>query len=132
MWDCLAEAKVYNPQLKKFNFKTISCYFIAYPKWSECFTFHCPSNITRIVETRHVIFENGNVSRSNVNRTINLEENRTYVSISIIWEVTNSIPLVREANEGTHVHDVSNINEAHMLATRTLTKVAKRQKICHT
>jgi hypothetical protein len=56
VWGCPTEAKVYNPHIKKLDFKTVSCYFIGYLERSKDFRFYCPSHTTRIVETRHVIF----------------------------------------------------------------------------
>jgi hypothetical protein len=55
MSGCPAEAKVYNPHIKKLNFKTVSCYFIDYPERSKGFRFYCLSHTTRIVETIHVV-----------------------------------------------------------------------------
>jgi hypothetical protein len=66
VWGCPAEAKVYNPHIKKLDSKTISYYFIGYPKRSKNFRFYCPPHTTTIVETRHaVFFENYNISGSN-------------------------------------------------------------------
>jgi hypothetical protein len=31
VWDCPAEAKLFNPQQKKLDLKTVSCHFIGYP-----------------------------------------------------------------------------------------------------
>jgi len=130
VWGCPAEAKVYNPQLKKLDSRTISCYFIGYPERSKGFRFYCPSHTTRIVETRHaVFFENGNISGSNANRTVNLEENRIYVPIPIIREITNSIPIVvQEANEETHVHDVPIVDEAPMLPQEPLRRSQRERR----
>ena len=32
VWGCLAKAKIFNPQIKKLDSKTISCNFIGYPE----------------------------------------------------------------------------------------------------
>jgi len=75
IWGCPAEAKLYNPQQRKLDMKTISCFFIGYPERSKGFRFYCPSHSTRIVETRHAEFlENSNVSGSNAHHDINLQE----------------------------------------------------------
>jgi hypothetical protein len=75
VWGCPAEAKMYNPHIKKLDSKTISCYFIGYPERSKCFKFYYLSHTTRIVETRHaVFFENSNISGSNVNNIFNIDE----------------------------------------------------------
>jgi hypothetical protein len=51
-----AEAKLYNPHIKKLDSKIVSCYFIGYPERSKGFRFYCPSHTTRIIETRHAVF----------------------------------------------------------------------------
>ncbi|KAI3796687.1 hypothetical protein L1987_39366 [Smallanthus sonchifolius] len=56
VWGCLAEAKLYNPFLKKLDMKTVTCYFIGYPDHSKGYRFYYPSHVTRIVETKHVKF----------------------------------------------------------------------------
>jgi hypothetical protein len=85
VWGCHAEAKVYNPHIKKLDSKIVSCYFIGYPERSKGFRFYYPSHTTRIVETRHaVFFENYNISGSNEKQIINLHEGyRIYVPTSI-------------------------------------------------
>ncbi|KAI3812579.1 hypothetical protein L1987_17290 [Smallanthus sonchifolius] len=56
VWGCLAEAKLYNPFLKKLDMKTVTCYFIGYPDHSKGYRFYCPSHVTCIVETKHAKF----------------------------------------------------------------------------
>ena len=73
-WDCPAEAKVFNPQIKKLDSRTISCYFVGYPERSKGYRFYCPNHTTRIVETRDAEFlENGEISGSG-KRSIDLNE----------------------------------------------------------
>ncbi|KAK1415826.1 hypothetical protein QVD17_31614 [Tagetes erecta] len=75
VWGCPAEAKLYNPQQKKLDMKTVSCFFIGYPKHSKGYIFYCPSHVTRIVETSHAEFlENSQVSGSSENSDYNLQE----------------------------------------------------------
>ncbi|GJZ46447.1 putative RNA-directed DNA polymerase [Tanacetum coccineum] len=77
VWGCLAEAKLYNPQSRKLDLKTISCFFIGYPERSKGYRFYCPSHSTRIVETRHAEFlETANNSGSGSFRRIELQEAR--------------------------------------------------------
>lgn len=77
VWGCPAEAKLYNPQSRKLDLKTISCFFIGYPERSKGYRFYCPSHSTRIVETRHAEFlENANNSGSGSFRRIELQEAR--------------------------------------------------------
>ncbi|KAM2033523.1 hypothetical protein FF1_015515 [Malus domestica] len=56
IWGCKAEAKVYNPNGKKLDPKTLSCYFVGYAERSKCFRFYCPSHDMKIVETGKAIF----------------------------------------------------------------------------
>ncbi|KAI3751205.1 hypothetical protein L2E82_22253 [Cichorium intybus] len=75
VWGCPAEAKVYNPQIKKLDSKTISCYFVGYPERSKGYRFYAPTHTTRIVETRCAEFlENGDDSGSNGSKILELNE----------------------------------------------------------
>ncbi|KAL0304636.1 UNVERIFIED_CONTAM: hypothetical protein Sangu_3073200 [Sesamum angustifolium] len=56
IWRCLSEVRVYNPQEKKLDPRTISGYFIGYAERSKGYKFYCPSNNTRIVESRNAKF----------------------------------------------------------------------------
>ena len=72
---CLAEAKVYNPFLKKLDMKTVTCHFIGYPDHSKGYRFYCPSHVTRIVETKHAHFlEDFKISGSSDNPYLDLLE----------------------------------------------------------
>jgi len=65
VWGCAAEAKLFNPQLKKLDPKTVSYHFIGYPKSSKGYRFYCPNRHTKFVETRHAVFlENAKISGS--------------------------------------------------------------------
>ena len=59
VWGCKAEARIYNPQEKKLDPKTISCHFIGYPARSKGFRFYYPNYGTRIVETDCTSFLKG-------------------------------------------------------------------------
>jgi hypothetical protein len=41
VWGCAAEAKLFNPQLKKLDYKIVSCHFIGYPDNSKGYRFYC-------------------------------------------------------------------------------------------
>jgi hypothetical protein len=56
VWDCPAEAKLFNPSIGKLDSKTVSCHFIGYPDRSKWFRFYCPDRYNKIMETRHVFF----------------------------------------------------------------------------
>ena len=53
---CLSEVKIFNPQIKKLDSKTISCYFISYLKRSKGFRFHCHDQGPKIVEFINAVF----------------------------------------------------------------------------
>jgi hypothetical protein len=75
VWGCLAEAKLYNPFLKKLDMKTTTCFFIGYPEHSKGYRFYCPSHVTRIVETKRAAFlEDSRVSGSSENPYDDLQE----------------------------------------------------------
>ncbi|CAL8120945.1 unnamed protein product [Prunus armeniaca] len=56
IWGCKAEAKVFNPQEKKLDPKTISCFFVGYPEKTKGYRFYCPNHTTRLVETGRAVF----------------------------------------------------------------------------
>ena len=64
-WGCPSEVRIYNPQEKKLDPRTISGYFIGYDERSKGYRFYCPSHNTRIVESRNAKFlENDLISGS--------------------------------------------------------------------
>ena len=65
VWGCPSEVRIYNPQEKKLDPRTISGYFIGYDERSKKYRFYCPSHNTRIVESRNAKFlENDLISGS--------------------------------------------------------------------
>ncbi|RVW23075.1 hypothetical protein VitviT2T_005480 [Vitis vinifera] len=56
VWGCSSEVRIYNPQEKKLDPRTISGYFIGYAEKSKGYKFYCPSHNTRIVESRNAKF----------------------------------------------------------------------------
>ena len=63
VWGCPSEVRIYNPQEKKLDPRTISGYFIGYAEKSKGYRCYCPSNSTRIVESRNAKFlENDSIS----------------------------------------------------------------------
>ena len=56
IWGCLSEVRIYNPQEKKLDPRTISGYVIGYAEKSKGYRFNCPSHNTRIVESRNAKF----------------------------------------------------------------------------
>jgi hypothetical protein len=56
VWGCPAEAKLFNPSIRKLNPKTVSYHFIGYLDKSKGFRFYCPDRYIKIVEMRHAVF----------------------------------------------------------------------------
>jgi transposase InsO family protein len=56
VWGCPSEIRVYNPQEKKLDPRTISGYFVGYAERSKGYKFYCPSYHTRFVESRNAKF----------------------------------------------------------------------------
>jgi hypothetical protein len=46
VWGCLAEAKVFNPNIGKLDPKIVSCHFIGYTEKSKGYRFFCPNRHT--------------------------------------------------------------------------------------
>ncbi|RVX03582.1 hypothetical protein CK203_027914 [Vitis vinifera] len=73
VWECLSEVRVYNPQEKKLDPRTISVYFIGYTERSKGYRFYCPSHSTRIVESRNAKFlENDLISGRKCDTTLRI------------------------------------------------------------
>ena len=56
VWGCPSEVRIYNPQEKKLDPRTITGYFIGYVERSKGYRFYCPSHNTKIVELRNAKF----------------------------------------------------------------------------
>jgi len=71
VWGCSSEVRIYNPQEKKPDPRTISGYFIGYAERSKGYKFYCPYHITRIMESRNAKFlENDLISEIDQTRNI--------------------------------------------------------------
>ena len=65
VWGCPSKVRIYNPQEKKLDPRTINGYFIGYAERFKGYGFYCPSHSTRIVESRNAKFlENDLISGS--------------------------------------------------------------------
>ena len=65
VWGCPSEVRIYNPQEKKLDPRTITRYFIGYAERSKGYRFYCPFHNTKIVESRNAKFlENDLISGS--------------------------------------------------------------------
>jgi hypothetical protein len=56
VWGSPAEAKVFNPNIRKLDPKIVSCHFICHLEKFKGFHFYCPNRHTKFVETIHVVF----------------------------------------------------------------------------
>ena len=56
VWGCPFEVRIYNPQEKKLDPRTLSGHFIVYAEKFKGYRFYCPSNTTRIMELRNAKF----------------------------------------------------------------------------
>ena len=82
VWGCPAEVRVYNPQEKKLDFRTISGYFIGYPEKSKGYRFYCPNHSTRIVESGNARFiKNCDISGSDQMHNVSIQEVRMQISV---------------------------------------------------
>jgi len=94
VWGCPSEVKVYNPHEKKLDVRTISGFFIGYPKMSKGYRFYCPNHSTRIVESGNARFiENGQFSGSEKSQKVDIVETRGESSSPIVSR-EDVVPLV--------------------------------------
>ena len=118
VWGCPAEAKIFSPNARKLDARTVSCHFIGYPDKSKGFRFYCPNQLTKFVETRHAVFLEDEMLRGSMTpREINLEEKRVYVPTPMIQEPVlpvhdNVVPPVENTADTTPADIIPNeINE---------------------
>ena len=83
IWGCPVEVKVYNPQLKKLDPRTVSGYFIGYAEKSKGYKFYCPSHTPRIVEARNAKFIEGVDINGSIPRKIEWKESRDLDTIPV-------------------------------------------------
>jgi hypothetical protein len=82
VWGSPDEAKVFNPNIRKLDSKTVSYHFIGYPEKSKGFHFYCLDRCTNFVETRHaVILEDEMMRGGMVARKIVFEKKRVCVPL---------------------------------------------------
>ena len=114
VWGCSSEVRIYNPQEKKLDLRTISGYFIGYVERSNGYKFYYPSHNTRIVESRNAKFlEYDLVSRSNQFRNIVSDIDHTKSQPSTSSDtlfVVHSTPQVQTSVEQT-IAEVQPITE---------------------
>jgi hypothetical protein len=87
VWFCHAETKVFNPNIRKLDPKTVSFHFIGYPDRSKGYRFYYPNNYAKFMETWHVVFfENDGINGSRIPKKIEIEEKRVWVPFPLIQE----------------------------------------------
>ena len=115
VWGCQAEVRIYNPQEKKLDARTISGYFIGYPAKSKGYMFYCPTHSTRIVESRNARFiENGETSGSNISQNVEIKEVRVQVPLTSTFSSSIVVPNVVEPlnnEEEQQINDHEENNE---------------------
>ena len=95
VWGCSSEVRIYNPQEKKLDPRTINGYFIGYVKKSKGYKFYCPSHNTRIVESRNAKFikydlVNGSDQFKNIVSNIDHTESQPSTSSDRLFIVHNT------------------------------------------
>jgi len=116
VWGCPAEARVYNPQEKKLDSRTVSGYFIGYPEKSNGYVFYCPNYSSRIVETGNARFiENGKVSGSVEKQSVEIKEVRVNILLPInvptSTQIANIVSVVEEDFDITEQHMDETLHE---------------------
>ncbi|KAL6334103.1 hypothetical protein AAG906_004534 [Vitis piasezkii] len=107
VWECSYEVRIYNPQEKKLDPRTISGYFIGYVERSKGYRFYCPSHSTRIVESRNAKFleydlVSGSDQFSNIVSDIDHTKSQPSISSDKLFVVHNT-PQVQTGVEQTIV-----------------------------
>jgi hypothetical protein len=116
VWDCLAEAKIFNPNAGKLESKTVSYHFIGYPEKSKDFVFYCSNRHTKFGEMRHAIFLEDKIMRGRtVPQEISLQEKWVYVPTLMIHE---PIPPMT-----VHEHTIPTFKVGSLMATPNVNDV---------
>ena len=89
VWGCPAEVRIYNPNEKKLDPRTIRCYFIGYPDHSKGYRFYCPTRGTRIVESLTAKFLEFDVADVVCSQSILEDVHDDHVSVSLPIMVSN-------------------------------------------
>ena len=96
IWECSSEVRIYNPQEKKLDPRTISGYFIGYTEMYKEYRFYCPSHSTRSVESRNAKFleydlVSGNDQFRNIVSDMNHTESQLSTSNDKLFVVHNTL-----------------------------------------
>jgi len=118
VWSCQTEIKIYNPQEKKLDAKTISGYFIGYPTKSKGYMFYCPTHRIRIVKTGNAWFiENGETNGSEASRNVKIKEVRVQVPLTNTSTSRIIVPHVVEPHNDEEEEQINDpqINSEHIV-----------------
>ena len=98
VWGCKAEVRIYNPQIKKLDPKTISGYFFGYCIGSRGSRFFCPSHTTRIVESDKAVYfeDNFGFDGSNGSREPQFREESVFIPNVLVHDRDVIDPVVDE------------------------------------
>ncbi|XP_074313540.1 uncharacterized protein LOC141648719 [Silene latifolia] len=116
VWGCPAEVRLYNPNEKKLDPRTVSGYFIDYPEKSKGYRFYCSNHSTRIVETGNARFiENGQTSGNIEPRKVDIKEiqveaSSPEVAREIVVPIVSSQPSDIMGQQRNEVQDPQNDN----------------------
>ena len=99
VWGCSSEVRIYNPQEKKLDPRTISGYFIGYAEKSKGYIFYCPFHNTRIMESRNAKFleydlVNGSDQFRNIVSDIDHTESQLITRLLVAWHVRVSTKFI--------------------------------------
>ena len=81
VWGCKVEVKLYKPQSKKLDSKTIIGYSIGYCVGSRGSRFYCPSHTTRVIESNRAIYFENDIGASQGPREIVFKEHPTFIPV---------------------------------------------------
>ena len=111
VWGCLAKARIYNPQKKKLDLRTVSGYFIGYAEKSKGYIFYCLSRAMKIVESHNARFlENDVISGSNESQHLVFEECH---NIEPTLESSSRLIIFLDSHQDFTIQETPIVNEPH-------------------
>ena len=111
VWGCPVEVRIYNPQEKKLDSRTVGGYFISYAEKSKRYRFYCPSRATKIVESHNARFlENDVISGSNESRHLVFEERH---NIEPTLESSSGLIIFPDSHQDLTIQETPVLNEPH-------------------
>ena len=83
VWGCKVEVRLYNPQSKKLDPKTISGYFIGYYVGSRGSRFYCPLHTIKVIESDQAIYFENDTSTNQEPREIVFKDHPIFIPMLI-------------------------------------------------